>query len=109
MTLVQSLAELEQKLTLWCMGVEPGNDEEADRFAEAVAARNRVSQLIHRLELDRAAVAADELAVATSAIAQITQQIEMTAQEARKSRAIVDQVADALRIAAQATAVGLGL
>ena len=109
MTLVQSLTELEQKLTLWCMGVEPGNDDEVARFAEVAAARNRVSQLIHQLELHRVDAAANDLSAATSAIAQITQQVEATAQEARQSRAIVDKVADAVQIAAQAAAVGLGL
>lgn len=109
MTLLDSLTELEQKLTLWCLGVEPGNDDEVARFAEVVAARNRVSQLIHQLELSRAGTAASDLANASSAIAQITKQIESTAQEACQSRLIVDNVADAVRIAAQAATVGLGL
>ena len=109
MTLVQSLAELEQKLTLWCMGVEPGNDEEAARFSEVLSARNRVAQLIHQLELDRADWAARDLTAATSSITEVTQQIEATAKEARQGKAIADKVADAVRIAAQAAAVGLGL
>jgi len=109
MTLVQSLTELEQTLTLWCMGVEPGNDDEVARFAEVVAARDRVSQLIHQLELQRAEAAANDLAAATSSIAQITKQIAATDKEASQSRAIVDKVADAVQIAAQAAALVLGL
>jgi DNA polymerase sigma len=109
MTLVQSLAELEQTLTLWCMGVEPCNDDEVARFAEVVAARDRVSQLIHQLELHGAEAAANDLAVATSSIAQITQQIAATDKEVSRSRAIVDKVADAVQIAAQAAALVLGL
>ena len=109
MTLVQSLTELEQTLTLWCMGVEPGNDYEVARFAEVVAAHNRISQLIHQLELHRAEVAAHDLAAATSTLTQITRQIAATDKEASRSRSIVGKVADAVQIAVQAAALVLGL
>jgi len=109
MTLVQSLAELEPTLTLWCMGVAPGNDDEVAQFAEVAAARNRVSQLVHQLELHQVESAAIVLSGATRAIARITRQFEATAQKACQSRAIVDKVVDAVQIAAKAAAVGLGL
>jgi molybdenum cofactor biosynthesis enzyme MoaA len=109
MTLLESLTDLEQKLTLWCMAVEPRNDDEVARFAEVVAARARVSQLIDQVELNRARLAANDLSSAASSIARITKEIESTAQEACQGRAVVDKVADAVRIAAQAATVGLGL
>jgi molybdenum cofactor biosynthesis enzyme MoaA len=109
MTLVQSLSELEQKLTLWCMGVEPVDDQELERFAEVLAARARISQLVHLLELNRAQWASRDVAQASRVVEQTTRQIDATAREARHGKQIVDAVADVVRIATEAAAVGLGL
>ncbi len=109
MSLVQSLSELERELTLWCMGGEPTDERDLAHFTEVLAVRARVSQMLHLLELNRATWAGRELAEASRVIDATTRVIDSTAREARYARKIVDSVADAINVAARATAVGLGL
>ena len=105
MDLVEALTSLEQTLSLWCMSVNSGSDDDAAQFAQLVAARERISSAIQQLELNRAKWAALDLSATVRDVNRLSSSIQDTEREVNHSRSIMDKVTTTLDLAAKAAGV----